>query len=366
MLREIEFSSAELRSVLVNTRQGSITWTLPASKTDSSALGETVAHGCCCPENDRRGGNPLCPYHLMREHLSAYRLKFPHRFHASGEARAGFPLFPDGSGEVCTKEGVTNTIRAAAKFLGHALVDPGGLFLDSGHALRVTGAQGLARAGLSENTIALLARWGSAAVRTYIRKAPLAASHCLAAVALAGWERNAATRPTARFPLTAVRTAPQVQQNGGSTLMRTKAKAKAKASRCAGALRRQAVRLTTAERGILALQEWRAAVTHAPPLPPTPVVIDPEAVVPRSWSEITSSFAYVISIRGKCHKVEVGYPAHPRDWKSKCGWPFGFSDVAVPVQKIPACHKLICARCLPRQGGATRIDSESKVLEVGG
>ena len=65
--------------------------------------------------------------------------------------------------------------------------------------MRVTGAQGLARAGLSENTIALLARWGSAAVRTYIRKAPLAASHCLAAVALAGWERNVATRPTAFF-----------------------------------------------------------------------------------------------------------------------------------------------------------------------
>ena len=78
------------------------------------------------------------------------------------------------------------------KYLGQVLVDPGGLFLHTGHALRVTGAQGMARAGLPEHTIALIARWGSAAVLTYIRKAPLAASHHVAAVALAGWERGAA------------------------------------------------------------------------------------------------------------------------------------------------------------------------------
>ena len=66
--------------------------------------------------------------------------------------------------------------------------------------LRVTGAQGMSRAGLTEHTIALLARWGSAAVLTHIRKAPLTASRYLAAVARAGWERGAApTRTVATF-----------------------------------------------------------------------------------------------------------------------------------------------------------------------
>ena len=43
-----------------------------------------------------------------------------------------------------------------------------------------------------------------------------------------------------------------------------------------------------------------------------------------------------------------------------------FSDVALPVLSMPACHKLIRERCLPRQRGAARIDCESKVLEVWG
>ena len=59
--------------------------------------------------------------------------------------------------------------------------------LHSRHAMRVTGAQALSRAGLSEHTIALIDRWDSATVLTYIRKAPLVASHHLAAVALVGW-----------------------------------------------------------------------------------------------------------------------------------------------------------------------------------
>ena len=198
MLREVEFSNAELRSVSFNHRQRSASWTLPASKTDVTALGETVSHGCCCRWN--RGAHepsPLCPYHLLYEHMQAQFAKYRTRFDAVGWALPGYPLFPDDNGEVCTKAGVTDTIRTAARHLGHEIVDPGGLFLHSGHAMRVTGAQGLSRAGLSEHPIALLARWGGSAVRTYIRKAPLAASHHLAAVALAGWERGASTSTSA-------------------------------------------------------------------------------------------------------------------------------------------------------------------------
>lgn len=107
-----------------------------------------------------------------------------------GSAKAGHRLLLEDQGEVCSKVGVTETIRAAAKRLGQPLVDPGVLYLHSGHAMCVTGAQALARAGLTEHFISLLARWGSSAVRTYIRKAPLAASHRMPALAIAGWDRS--------------------------------------------------------------------------------------------------------------------------------------------------------------------------------
>ena len=40
-----------------------------------------------------------------------------------------------------------------------------------GHSMRVTGAQRMARAGLTENQIAVYGRWGSAAIRRYVREA---------------------------------------------------------------------------------------------------------------------------------------------------------------------------------------------------
>ena len=91
------------------------------------------------------------------------------------------------------KAGVTGTIRVAARRQGLPTKDPGGLFLHTGHAMRVTGSQALSRAGLPEHTISLVARWGSAAVFLYIRKAPLASTHLLARVALTGWEQNQAS-----------------------------------------------------------------------------------------------------------------------------------------------------------------------------
>ena len=59
--------------------------------------------------------------------------------------------------------------------------------------MRVTGSQALSIAGLPEHTVALVARWGSAAVLLYIRNAPLASTHLLGRVALTGWEQNQAS-----------------------------------------------------------------------------------------------------------------------------------------------------------------------------
>ena len=176
-----------------------------------------MSHGCCCTSSSP---SVLCPYHLMLDHFTMLQERFPARFDEFGWALPGFPLFPDSVGNACSKAGVTHTIRAAASKLGQALVDPGGLYLHSGHAMRVTGAQALARAGLPELTISLLARWGSSAVRTYIRKAPLSASHRLAAMALAGWQANDASSPRRTISASCART----DANGGKPQPRTSAK----------------------------------------------------------------------------------------------------------------------------------------------
>ena len=89
----------------------------------------------------------------------------------------------DEHGRPCAKDKEVEVIWAAAVTLGFPEVAPDGLQLRGGHALRVGGAQSLARAGLCTWIIQLLGRWGSDAVLGYVRAAPLAASTSWAAAA---------------------------------------------------------------------------------------------------------------------------------------------------------------------------------------
>ena len=124
----------------------------------------------------------------MQRHLNAYSRKWPRKFRRNGKARQGAPLFPDRYEKVCTKAGVTNTIRVAARRQGLSTKDPGGLFLHSMHAMRVAGSQAMSRAGLPEHTISLVARWGSAAVFiVYLHPQSSAGIDAPASQSRAGW-----------------------------------------------------------------------------------------------------------------------------------------------------------------------------------
>ena len=359
MTREVEFGNAELRSVTLNLVQRTASWTLPASKTDVSALGATITHGCCCGDV---GGpfrlSPLCPFHLFFRHLRAYYKKYRNRFDANGWALKGFPLFPDDAGAVCTKDGVTATIRAAARLMGQRVVDPGGLFLHTGHALRVTGAQALARAAIQESMIALQARWGSTAIRGYVRKAPLAAAHRMAAMAITGWDRN--TNPAG---IAAPFASSTVRRAEGPRRRATVTPASSRQSAVSTSLHARIDHLT---QQVQDLAEWRAAFNAAVP-PETVAPVDTADVeIPAIWDDVRAAFPYVLSDRSKCHKVVVGYPAHPSTWRTQCGWPFGLAEVATPALSLPACHKSICERCCKVEKAAVKASAESRVLEVGG
>ena len=237
------------------------------------------------------------------------------------------PAIPRCARDVCSKAGVTDTIRAAADLIGQRLVDPGGLFLHTGHALRVTGSQALARAGLQELMIALQARWGSSAIRTYIRKAPLAAAHTMAAMAIAGWERNRnpAGPPTPFAASSASRATAQARR---TTVARPAPGRDARADALQSATHASNSRVDLVNQQMQELIEWRASLQASIPAEPAGPAEAPEGEVPTCWNSIVAEFPFVYSINDKCHKVRVGFPEHPSRWHTFCSWPFGKSDVA--------------------------------------
>ena len=297
-------------------------------------------------------GEPASP-----KRFAVYRCSLGAPLRVDGWPLRGVPLFPDETGAVCTKAGVTDTIRAAAKHMGQRVVDAGGLFLHSGHALRVTGAQGLARAALQEHMIALQARWGSTAIRGYIRKAPLAAAHTMASMAIAGWKRNVdPTGQPAPFAASSV-SRPEA--------LSRRATVKPASSRASTVPAQSSTRVDALASQIRALEDWRNEVRSNVPASAVAPVDTAQSDVPIDWTPVRAAFPYVFSDREKCHRVSVGYPDHPRAWKTHCGWPFGIADVATPGRKLPACHKSICERCLKAEHEAVKAAAESRVREAG-
>ena len=372
MLREVEFSNAELRAVFFNMLQQSVTLTLPVSKADPSALGTTVTHGCCCLSvaldasspilcRDLARSRALCPFHQLLDHMTFMRRQYPNRFDRLGWPVAGYPLFPDEAGRVCTKEGVAATIRRAAYLLGQPTHDSGGLVLHTGHALRVTGAQALARAGLSEHQISLLARWGSAAVLKYIRTAPLASTHRMAAFVFAGWQSGGTNAQQFKPPATsqlsvfpACKARPKQVKKAG-----------APAPKYGARLATVEQRLAEIELAIKRLESWRAGisetassatVSEAPPLNREAVSDPPHAA---------SHAPYVLSGYGKVHEILIGHPAHPVDWITSCGWRFGASREAKPTETLPQLYKAYCENCFFSQRALVKSDSLHRVHEVG-
>merc|ERR1712194_741824 len=117
--------------------------------------------------------------------------------------------FPTSDGKVISKERMTETIVESARLLGVALASADGSGRVSGHSLRATGAQGLARAGLDVWAIQLLGRWGSTSVLYYIREVPLELS--------ASWASRAVQQRSLNDMLRALASEPQRPSGSSSS-----------------------------------------------------------------------------------------------------------------------------------------------------
>ena len=185
LTREVELSCARAALIEFDVDADNlplVRWRLPASKNDQEALGVARAHGCSCV-------NSLgsCPWHALRCQLDRLRRLFPSSF-ADDQPCITLPLFPDIHGKVVEKDAMTETIRIGAGRLGVPLEASDGSARVSGHSLRVSGAQGLSRAGVDAWAIQLLGRWGSSTVLDYIQAVPLELSST--------WARAAAKQKT--------------------------------------------------------------------------------------------------------------------------------------------------------------------------
>ena len=167
LLREIELATLRASLVDVGTNaagQPTVSITLAASKSDPAALGVARSHRCRCAEVASQVG---CPAHVVLDQLAFLRRQWPAAW-VDGRPRRDLPLFPGLAGKACSKPAVVGTIVAAAVSLGIPLADADGSTRISGHSLRVSGAQGLARAGFPLWSIQLMGRWGSEAVKQYV------------------------------------------------------------------------------------------------------------------------------------------------------------------------------------------------------
>ena len=165
LTREIEASLARRGHITFDTTRLCVTWNLPCSKTDPSALGKQRSWGCVCSE----AAGP-CVYCTLVDHCAAVdRL-----FGDSGEGVSPlFPLFPSATGEFVSKDAMVESIKAVAEGLGLPVLSKEGRELFGGHSLRITGARWMATRGIPLLTIQLLARWSSSIIMRYVADAPL-------------------------------------------------------------------------------------------------------------------------------------------------------------------------------------------------
>ena len=157
LLREREAAQAKRGHITVDHELRQITWRLPSSKTDQSALGAERSHSCACELAPRA----LCPFHLMLDQLSS----IPN--HPSAV------LFPSTANQPATKAGWSDTFQEIARTLNLPLVHPNGARIYSGHSARVTGARHLAATNVELWRIQLFGRWGSQIFMHYLQDTPL-------------------------------------------------------------------------------------------------------------------------------------------------------------------------------------------------
>jgi len=328
LLREVEL--ANLRAGLATLLPGTaptLTLSLPATKTDAAAHGVSRSHACICEGAPRPG----CPVHAGWDQLLTLRSLFGGRF-TGDVADLDLPLFPDTSGKAVTKAAFEATILHAAGLLGVARENREGTLRVSGHSLRPTGAQGLARLGLDVWAIQLMGRWGSGTVMDYVRDAAASPEAAIARRAMLG--RNlrefdaARSRGSSAAEVTALALA-EVRAHLPTYLAELRSRLAAELAPPSPSARPSS---SSSSSGSSSAPPVAVAAAEPPVVVLPPAASSPERYVSSSWT-------------GTRHVVTVG-PGNvdlQAAWQTTCGWRWGSSSGS--RESLPGDVK--CLRCFP-------------------
>ena len=160
--REMEAAVRLVRHLQIKEGKGCgvVALYLPASKTDVKGEGVLRRHGCLCST-----APDLCPVAAGQRLLKAAA--------AAGHGPDDPLLVTDQPKTPPTKTGMIATFRQVASAIGYDEESVKGL---TGHVLRPTGAQFMARLGVEYYKIQLFCRWGSDTILRYLREVPLEGS----------------------------------------------------------------------------------------------------------------------------------------------------------------------------------------------
>jgi len=332
LLREVE--AANLRAALVTiaaTTVPTATLSLPASKSDAAARGVTRSQACLCTGAPRAD----CPVHSAWDQQLILQRLFSQRF-VGGRPAMDLPLFPSSAGAAVTKQAFTATILHAASLLNVPLSNREGTLRVSGHSLRPTGAQGLARLGLDVWAIQLLGRWGSGSVMEYVRESAASPEAAISRRNLLGQSlhdlvgarrRGASAGELARLALAEVRAElPAFLSDLRRTLLEELRPAAARAPDAG----RSSSSSSSSSSGEASLA---GSISDDVPVEVAgAAAVPPEEHVSSSWT-------------ARRHRITVG-PAvlcTPADWQTACGWKFGCSGGS----REPRPADTDCLRCFP-------------------
>jgi len=343
MMRETELAGVRAALAVVSqTSPPTAEITLPASKSDVQALGATRSHGCTCsPPNFRAD----CPVHALWDQLLLLQQAFP-ELHVDGRPALQLPLFPGLRGHPATKDRMTATIVEGARLLRCPLENADRTARVSGHSLRPTGAQGLARAGLDTWSIQLIGRWGSTAVAGYIQEATVSAAAARARSAFAARGVHDLARDvgqnlgpeSARVVSEAsLRQAldawwPSVQANWRASLL----------DEIRDLVRTSAASSASSSRSRAGSTSSDSSASSAD------LASEPPAAVPADALATAGRMEHVVNLAsGVRHVVVCGPPSLPvSDWVTACGWRFGRHGTAGPASM----DEKPCQRCQRAEG----------------
>ena len=365
LMREVEAATVRAAHVTLSEVRGRLSAEirLPVTKADQQALGVARSHACTCPPDHRRSD---CPAHAVAEQMLLLRRAFPSRFGPDGPDLS-LPLFPQRSGAPVSKACFAATICAAAVQLGTELRSSDGTERVSGHSLRVTGAQGLASLGVDTYAIQLLGRWGSSTVQHYVRSAAVSAAASSARAAATRISLDALTQRAAADGMVAgACTEESVRQMlcrilPGALAEARRSIAQELASEIDRRLAKSPRRASTSSSSDTSSTSRSGSPPAVPTAPdaggdasaataaPTPAVppLRPNLSAGGGPGSSGQPTQVSNSLRKRRHLIVCGPPVlDPAAWVTACGWRFGRSDYAEPVN--PAHDR--CGVCLRKVG----------------